>query len=136
GNIAIKSPRKNKVSFALDSYVPSEKFKEILKISMKKEIERQIQTEKHYFSPHRTKKQATLDFAKTIQSNRLIHDDPTKVKELTVNNQPTRRLITAEISTIEASLRIFGRNQNNSWYDTELGWCVAETIQFQGNPVK
>src|SRR5208337_4417719 len=71
-----------------------------------------------------TRKSETKNAALLLQKNRLA-EKPENVKPLDLRGQkpPGRRLITAEISTIKASLGLFGRGLSH--YGTEFGWHVA-----------
>lgn len=93
-----------------------------------KELKRQVETEKHYFSPSRTQKKDALEIAKHLQANRLANKTQNS-KPLKVDNIPTRRLITAEISTIKASLMVYGRPPDKNPYGTNLGWTSVSSIK-------
>lgn len=89
-----------------------------LDAAFSKELQRQVQTEKHFFSAARTQKQKTREMALLLQDNRML-TDAKDVKLISVSGIPARRMITAELSTIKASLEIHGRGDG---YNTNLGW--------------
>ncbi len=95
-----------------------------------KELKRQTQTEKHFFSPHRTNKPQPRELALSLQKNRIT-DKKEDIQTLTLDQTPARRLITAEISTIEASLKIYGRSEDE--YGTDFGWHVDNSEQKTGS---
>ncbi len=99
-------------------------YEDLMNATGNREFKRQVQTEKHYFSPHRTRKKQTLEIAKKLQKNRLAENSD-EVKSIIVDAVPARRVITAEISTIEASLRLYGRSAYRNRYRTELGWTLS-----------
>jgi hypothetical protein len=73
---------------------------------------REIQTEKHFFNPRRTSKQFPLTMATTLQNSRFS-DNGGKPVDIPINQSaPTRQIITAELSTMQASLSVYGRGQN------------------------
>ncbi len=82
---------------------------------------RQRQVEQTYFSPKRTYKPKTRKLSFTIQNNRLSDSD-VAVKTLTVDNQSTRRLITAEVAVMNSGLQLKGFG---STYDAHFGWTTG-----------
>lgn len=125
----IEELRQKAVEFEKQKSAPEKLFNEakqkydsLINEAENKEFQRQIQTEKHFFSPHRTNNPFTRDKALLIQKNRIVEGQE-EVQALKLTDVPSRRMITAEISTIEASLRLYGRG--NSDYDAEYGWHTA-----------
>jgi len=83
-------------------------------------IRRQNQTEQRFFNPRRTKKQQTFQLAMELEKRRL-HEDVLDPLVLGIDQiPPARRMITAERSTMEASIELFGRA--SSQYGTKTGW--------------
>jgi hypothetical protein len=76
---------------------------------------KQVQTEKHFFRPQRTFSLQTKKLAATFQENRFTKV-PATIPNIDVGKIPTRRLITAEVSVLEASLETNGRNKTNYTY--------------------
>jgi len=115
---------------ARDKYAVAKKsHQELLDGAEHKEFQRQITTERRFFSPHRTGSLLTRDMAVKLQTNRCA-EKLEEVKAINVSGVPARRAITAERSTNEASLRLFGHA--TSWYGTQLGSRVVRTESKRG----
>lgn len=96
---------------------------EVLGTAKKKEYRRQVQTEKHFFSPRRTYDESTKRLALQLQKNRLTTDQ-TLVAPVTGTKVVGRRMITAELSTLQAVLSSYGRRRN---YKNLPAWHMDAT---------
>lgn len=107
----------------------------------RKEVDRQYYVQRQFFNPSRTRKSETESIAKQLQSTRLGSDETIP----SVGEVPTRRIITAERSTIEASKDILGlgkkflgRNQLG-WIDQKKEYVKlneSTSIEYFQNPGK
>lgn len=122
---------KDKADDELDQ--ANERLKVLTEYAEAKEFQRQVQTEKHFFSSHRTKEEQTQGKALALQANRLATEEK-EIKDVSVDGIPVRRMITAENSTITASLEVFGRKGSD--YSTEYGWHVAKVEEYKGYEIK
>lgn len=94
-----------------------------------KERLRQVQTEMHFFSARRNRKPATKDLAKKFQHNRQA-STATDFVDQDVHDQPSRRVITADASTVEASVICFGwkaarRAHEGGYQQSLVDWHIA-----------
>lgn len=86
-------------------------------------IQRQFQTESTFFNPRRTKKKETFQVAEELEERRL---SMVELAELEFSQQglsflSARQLITAERSTVEASIEITPHG-GRRWYQSKIGW--------------
>jgi hypothetical protein len=86
-----------------------------------KTLKRQYQTEMRFFDPSRTKEDSTRELALEFQQRRL--NEEADLSLINVTGTPTRRLITAERSTVEASTSCFGVSTGS--YANRLGWAAV-----------
>ncbi len=89
-----------------------------LETAKKTEYRRQVQTEKHFFSPHRTHDESTKKIALQLQHNRLTAEQASVVP-IIGTNVDGRRMLTAELSNLEALIICYGRKKN---YEHLPGW--------------
>ncbi len=96
--------------------------------------DRLVQTEKHFFSPERTRSKTTSEIATKLQKNRL-ETDQSKLTEIDVTNISTRKMIVAEAAVLKASLQYNGRGADKS--NTPLQWGgKEETMTIKKSKVK
>ncbi|CAF0901806.1 unnamed protein product [Didymodactylos carnosus] len=94
-------------------------------------IRRQTQTEYRFFDSHRTRNEKTFELSEALESRRLSENVLEPLKLGVEQIPPTRRLITAERSTMETSVEIFGRPSQP--YDTKTGW-LSNPAQRKTSP--
>lgn len=87
---------------------------------------RQFKIEDRFFNPGRTKSKSTLSIAQELVARRASHQ---AIEEpLNVTDNPARRLITAERSTIESSRKLLDMELNGWGYiESGMGWTVHRT---------
>jgi tetratricopeptide (TPR) repeat protein len=100
--------------------VKTEEYRSLLEIPQKKELRRQVQTEKHFFSPRRTYSVATKELASRIQQNRFSLN-PERVEPIEGTNVPGRRMLTADLTALQACLSVYGRRRD---YDLLPEWNI------------
>lgn len=95
---------------------------EVLYAARRRELRREYYVQKHFFDPRRTLRKETRDIAGHLQTNRLSADPVCKPLDLASHPTPTRRLITAERSAIEASKDLLGLGNTNWEGRDQLAW--------------
>jgi hypothetical protein len=83
------------------------------------ELERQYEVQRRFFDPQRCQKSVTKELAVALQDYRLSDTDD---HCLDVSDHVPRRLITAERSTIEASINTLDIKKNPEDPFNQLGW--------------
>lgn len=101
-------------------------------------LERQLQVEERFFDSMRTKSSDSLRLARELQSNRLV-GEAKEVVAVNIQNQPIRRLITAERAAMKTSLDLYGYG-DLGWHrapenrgDNGSNYAHFETIAWQVN---
>lgn len=122
----VKALKKRKATLEVEAKKARKNYKKVKlsheQAAEEKEFKRQIQTEKHFFSASRALSNKSRAKAYALQANRLTSDSK-EVKMISVTNVPVRRMITAELAVMQASLDLFGQPQKA--YDTDFGWFVT-----------
>ncbi|MHA7840332.1 MAG: hypothetical protein ACX932_00470 [Gammaproteobacteria bacterium] len=90
------------------------------------ENKRQCQSIQHFFSSRRTTEGSTFHVATELQANRSANKGAT-LKIIDVTGIPTRRLITAELSTIETNFDFLGRNYDVNKLLKNISWTIDYT---------
>lgn len=98
--------------------------------SEKKQIQRMVTTEKHFFAIERNKNEETKEQAKKILEARQTERN-SKIPERLVTGVPTRRLIAAELGVVRASLKVMGGQQGYDaisfpWTKDSQRRCISE----------
>ena len=113
---------------------------EINYAARRKEMLRQYHVQRRFFDPKRTHKSKTKSIAEHLQADRLTTENNTN--PLPLQDIPTRRIITAERSTIEASKNTLGLGSSFKERN-QLGWINIKdeevklqefTIKYVQNP--
>jgi hypothetical protein len=113
---------------------------EINYAARRKEMLRQYHVQKRFFDPKRTHKSGTKSIAEHLQADRLTAENNTD--PLPLHDIPTRRIITAERSSIEASKNTLGLGSSFNGRN-QLGWINRKdekvklqelTIKYDQNP--
>lgn len=95
-----------------------------------KRSKRQRKTEETFFAPERSYAKDAMDLCLTLQENRFS-ESAQNVKLLKVKDQPTRRLITAEIGVMSAGLEL-GNGFDGNTYGSHFGWTTGISKQSSG----
>jgi hypothetical protein len=114
-------------------------FKPIQFIMTEDDYRLQVQTEKHYFSASRTYNSGTKDFSIALQNSRMNQESPDRYKNYPDGipipmHLPSRGAITAELATMEASFKLWGRGKikDNKFHQGPIfGWQVVQKVSYK-----